>query len=164
MYKQKSLDNETEVFLDPNTFSTDGTIALQGTSFSKDGSKLAYGLSESGSDWIKIRIRDVKTGEDFPDVLNKVKFSSMSWTHDNKGLFYNVCLKFSVNIILMILKIIYRYFQFLYFQRYPDQDGKTDGSETVKNENQKLYYHRIGDPQEKDVLVVEFPENPSWRM
>lgn len=49
-------------------------------------------------------------------------------------------------------------------QRYPDQEGKTDGSETQKNENQKLYYHRVGEPQEKDVLVVEFPENPAWRM
>lgn len=49
-------------------------------------------------------------------------------------------------------------------QRYPDQEGKTDGSETVMNENQKLYYHRVGERQEKDVLVAEFPENPSWRM
>lgn len=53
---------------------------------------------------------------------------------------------------------------FHYPQRYPLQEGKTDGSETVMNENQKLYYHRVGEPQEKDVLVAEFPENPSWRM
>lgn len=90
MYKQKTLEDETEVFLDPNTFSADGTVALQGTSFSEDGTKLAYGLSESGSDWIKIRFRNVKTGEDYPDELNKVKFSSMEWTLDNKGLFYCV--------------------------------------------------------------------------
>lgn len=51
-----------------------------------------------------------------------------------------------------------------FLQRYPDQEGKTDGSETVMNENQKLYYHRVGEAQEKDVLVAEFPENPSWRM
>lgn len=49
-------------------------------------------------------------------------------------------------------------------QRYPDQDGKTDGSETQMNENQKLYYHRVGESQDKDVLIVDFPENPSWRM
>lgn len=42
--------------------------------------------------------------------------------------------------------------------------GKTDGSETLKNENQKLYYHRVGEKQSQDVLVAEFPENPSWRM
>lgn len=48
-------------------------------------------------------------------------------------------------------------------QRY-EQDGKTDGSETSANENQKLYYHRIGEPQENDVLVVEFLEHPQWRM
>lgn len=52
----------------------------------------------------------------------------------------------------------------IYFQRYPDQEGKTDGSETAMNENQKLYYHRVGESQDKDVLVAEFPENPSWRM
>lgn len=90
LFKQKSVQSEPIEFLDPNKLSADGTIALQGKSFSEDGSLLAYGLSESGSDWIKIKFRDVQTGEDFPDVLSKVKFSSMSWTHDNKGLFYCV--------------------------------------------------------------------------
>lgn len=90
MYKQDTLTSEPTVFLDPNTLSTDGTVALQGKSFSEDGKLLAYGLSESGSDWIKIKVRDVETGEDFPDLLEKVKFSSMSWTHDNKGFFYCV--------------------------------------------------------------------------
>lgn len=42
--------------------------------------------------------------------------------------------------------------------------GKTDGSETLKNQNQKLYYHRVGAQQSDDILVAEFPENPSWRM
>ncbi|XP_055295101.1 prolyl endopeptidase-like [Sitodiplosis mosellana] len=132
LYKQKSLTDEPTVFLDPNALSVDGTIALQSTSFSYDGSILSYTLSESGSDWVKIKFRNVESGKDYPDLLRQIKFTSLAWTYDNKGLFYN---------------------------RY-DQNG--DGTEIDLNVNQKLYYHRVGEPQEKDVLVVEFLENPSW--
>lgn len=50
---------------------------------------------------------------------------------------------------------------FFSLQRY-DQDGKTDGSETVANQNHKLYYHYIGESQDQDILVAEFPEHPAW--
>lgn len=49
-------------------------------------------------------------------------------------------------------------------QRYIDHEGLADGTETVSNENQKLFYHRVGNPQSEDVLVVEFPDHPKWRM
>lgn len=78
------------MFLDPNALSSDGTISLSGKAFSEDGNFLAYGYSESGSDWVKIKVRDVETGKDYPDLLQRVKFTSMAWTHDNKGFFYNV--------------------------------------------------------------------------
>lgn len=32
------------------------------------------------------------------------------------------------------------------------------------NENQKLYYHRVGENQSEDVLVVEFLDKPTYRM
>ncbi|XP_040206108.1 prolyl endopeptidase [Rana temporaria] len=135
MYVQDSLDDEPRVFLDPNTFSEDGTIALRGYAFTEDGEYFAYGLSNSGSDWVTIKFLKVCNQEELPDVLERVKFSCMSWTHDGVGMFYN---------------------------RYPEQEGKSDGTETSSNLHQKLYYHVLGTDQSKDVLCAEFPDNPKW--
>lgn len=57
------MNSEAEVFLDPNTFSEDGTVALSGSQFSEDGKIFAYGLSSSGSDWIEIRFKNADTGK-----------------------------------------------------------------------------------------------------
>lgn len=90
MYKQKSLDDEPSVLLDPNELSPNGTIAINTKEFSPNGAYLSYSLSGSGSDWNQIKVRNVESGEDFSDLLQRVKFSSISWTHDNKGFFYAV--------------------------------------------------------------------------
>ena len=59
MYRIREEGAEPEVFLDPNSFSEDGTTSLAGLSFSEDGSIIAYQISEGGSDWRKVIIRDV---------------------------------------------------------------------------------------------------------
>lgn len=132
---QDSLKSEARIFLDPNKLSEDGTVSLRNKTFTKNGEYFAYGLSKSGSDWVTIQFKKAPSGEDLPDVLENVKFTNLAWTHDNKGLFYN---------------------------QYPKQDGKSDGTETTSNINQKLYYHRLGEDQSKDVLVAEFPDHPKW--
>lgn len=90
LYKQTTLEDEPKVLLDPNTLSRDGTVALDDLEFSEDGKLLAYSTSKAGSDWISIKVRDVESGEDYPELLEQVKFSVISWTHDNKGFFYSV--------------------------------------------------------------------------
>ncbi|XP_063299615.1 prolyl endopeptidase [Pelobates fuscus] len=135
LYVQDTLDAEPHIFLDPNTFSEDGTIALRGCAFSEDGEYFAYGLSDSGSDWVTIKFMKVSNKEHLPDVLKRVKFSCMSWTHDGAGIFYNC---------------------------YPKQDGKSDGTETSTNLHQKLFYHVLGTDQSKDILCAEFPDEPKW--
>ncbi|MDX1721041.1 MAG: S9 family peptidase, partial [Salegentibacter mishustinae] len=88
VYRKKGEDGETEVFLDPNKFSEDGTTSLAGLSFSKDGSKAAYAISEGGSDWRKIIIIDAENKERVEDTIQNVKFSGISWK-GNEGFYYS---------------------------------------------------------------------------
>lgn len=61
LYTLENLEGDSKIFLDPNQFSTDGTVALSGTAFSQNGKILAYGLSESGSDWLQIKFKNTET-------------------------------------------------------------------------------------------------------
>jgi prolyl oligopeptidase len=133
LYVQEGRTAAARVLLDPNTLSSDGTVALSGTAASDDGRYLAYSLSTSGSDWQELHVRDVNTGRDLPDTVKWVKFSGISWTHDNRGFFYS---------------------------RY---DEPTSGNKmTNTNRNHKLYYHRLGRPQSRDDLVYDRPDQPDW--
>ena len=133
MYVQDALDAEPRVLLDPNGWSKDGTIALSGMAMTDDGKYLAYGQAEAGSDWNTWHTLDVATGKPLPDELRWVKFSGASWTNDGKGFFYS---------------------------RFPEP--LKDAAFQALNENQKLYYHRLGTPQSDDVLVYQVPDHPKW--
>ncbi|WP_343488318.1 prolyl oligopeptidase family serine peptidase [Allomuricauda sp. d1] len=87
VYRKKG-DNDAEVFLDPNTFSEDGTTSLAGLSFTKDGTLAAYSISEGGSDWRKVITLNSETKEIVEDTLVEVKFSGISWK-GNDGFFYS---------------------------------------------------------------------------
>ncbi|MFD0834843.1 prolyl oligopeptidase family protein [Mariniflexile aquimaris] len=85
---RKLDDNNSEVFLDPNTFSQDGTTSLDGLSFTKDGTLLAYSISEGGSDWRKIIVIETETKKQIEDTLIDVKFTQISW-YKNEGFYYS---------------------------------------------------------------------------
>ena len=87
LYRSENLDDEPEVFLDPNTLSDDGTVALTGTSFSNDGKYMAYMISRSGSDWTEIYVMDVKTKELLSDHIEWAKFTGAAW--DGDGFYYS---------------------------------------------------------------------------
>jgi prolyl oligopeptidase len=133
LYTLKSLDDEGEILLDPNTLSADGTVALSGLSISDDGQWMAYGLSTAGSDWVEYRVKNVATSEDTLDYLQWIKFSGASWTKDNQGFFYS---------------------------RYDEPKEETKLEDV--NYYQKLYYHRLGTPQAEDILVYHRPDQKEW--
>jgi len=87
VYRQKG-DEDAEIFLDPNTFSEDGTISMAGLSFSKNGKLAAYSISEGGSDWRKIIVIDAERIERIEDTLVDIKFSGIAWK-DNEGFYYS---------------------------------------------------------------------------
>ena len=87
LYRKDAKGAET-VFLDPNTFSKDGTTSLDNVSFSKDGSLVAYSISEAGSDWRKVIFLNAVTNTKIADELVDVKFSGLAWK-GNEGIFYS---------------------------------------------------------------------------
>ena len=84
---QDSIAN-SELFLDPNTFSKNGTIALGQVSFSESGKLVAYSISEGGSDWKKVIVMDTETKNTIGDTLTDIKFSNLAWKND-EGFFYS---------------------------------------------------------------------------
>lgn len=128
-YMQKSIAGEAVPILDPNEFSDDGTVAVNGMEFSHDGTLLAYGISARGSDWQKFRIRNVDSGKEYDETLDWCKFTGIAWKHDNSGFFYN---------------------------RYSDTNSvpREDW-----NRYNRLYWHKLGTPQSEDKLVYERPDD-----
>ena len=88
VYRKKIGSEVEELFLDPNTFSKDGTTSLDALSFSKDGSIAAYSISEGGSDWRKIIIINTESKQIIEDTLIDVKFTHISW-YKNEGFYYS---------------------------------------------------------------------------
>ncbi|GAB4377824.1 MAG: prolyl oligopeptidase family serine peptidase [Salibacteraceae bacterium] len=129
LYRQKG-DGEPEVFLDPNSFSEDGTTSLAGLSFTTDGSLLAYQISEGGSDWRKVIVMDTKTGSILEDTLVDIKFSGIAWK-GNDGFYYSSYDK--------------------------PKDGSALSGITQQH---KLYYHQLGTSQNDDQLVFGGSETP----
>ncbi|HEX5340788.1 MAG TPA: prolyl oligopeptidase family serine peptidase [Gammaproteobacteria bacterium] len=133
VFEADSVAAKPRMLIDPNTLSADGSVALQDYVPSRDGHYLAYALSQGGSDWETIHVRDLGTGKDTSDEVQWVKFSGISWTRDNKGFFYS---------------------------RYPAPPKGEAISDRV--ENQALYYHRLGTPQSADKLIYARTDLPEW--
>ncbi len=133
LYVVDADEKDARVLLDPNTLSKDGTIALSGMAISDDGKLMAYALSSGGSDWMDWHVKDIATGTDKADLVQWSKFSGASWTPDNKGFFYS---------------------------RYPEPEKGADLEQA--NYYHKVYYHVVGEAQDKDQLVFEDKENKTW--
>lgn len=130
LYRQKGDDGDVEVFLDPNKFSEDGTTSLAGVAFSRDGSLVAYQISEGGSDWRKVIVVRADDKSTVGDTLVDIKFSGLAW-RGNEGFYYSSYDKPRAGSTL---------------------SGVTD--------QHKLYFHALNTPQGEDELIFGGTSTP----
>lgn len=130
LYRQAGLNGTPEIFLDPNTMSKDGTAAVSTPRFTKDHKYAAYMIAQAGSDWQQAFVLDVSNKKQLNDKIDWIKFSGLSWKGDDG----------------------------FYYSRFPVADEKS--RMTNQNQNQKLYYHKLGTSQNEDVLIYEDNEHP----
>ncbi len=131
LYVRDGLNGAPRVLIDPNGWAQDGATALAEWVPSEDGSRLIYSIQDGGTDWRTVRVLDVATGQPLQDEVRWVKFSSLEWAKDGSGFYYS---------------------------RFPEpREGQQFQS---LNENQAVYFHRLGTPQSADRLMFATPDRP----
>ncbi|HEX4694889.1 prolyl oligopeptidase family serine peptidase [Sphingomonas sp.] len=131
LYVRDSVGGEGRVLIDPNGWSKDGATALGEWLPSEDGKRLVYTIQDGGTDWRTVKVLDVDTGKMLDDDVEWVKFSGLAWAKDGSGFYYS---------------------------RFPEPaEGKKFQS---TNENQAVYFHKLGTPQSADPLVYATPDQP----
>ncbi len=131
LFVRDKVDGEGRVLIDPNPWSKDGATALAEWEPNEQGTKLLYAIQDGGTDWRTVKVRDVATGKDLSDEIKWVKFSNLSWAKDGSGFYYS---------------------------RFPAP--KAEGTYQSLNENQQIYFHKLGTKQSVDRLMFSTPRQP----
>jgi prolyl oligopeptidase len=131
LFVRTGLDGKPRELLDPNTWAKDGATALAEWMPAHDGTKLAYSIQDGGTDWRTIKVLDVATAKPLSDEIKWAKFTNIAWARDGSGIFYS---RFA--------------------------EPAKDKTFQALNENQQLYFHRLGTAQSADKLIYATPERP----
>lgn len=132
LYMRKGIDGDDEVLIDPNTFSEDGTVALDWYYFSNDGSIIAYGVSSSGSERSTLYLKNTSDKTMLTDTIPFTRAVSMAWLPDNSGFYYS---------------------------RFPAPGSVPEGDE---NYHRNIYFHNIGERWEDDQLIYSDEDITVW--
>jgi prolyl oligopeptidase len=131
LYVRDSVDGQGRVLIDPNTWSADGATALAEWAPSEDGTRLLYSVQDGGTDWRTVRVLDVASAKPLGDEVKWVKFSNLDWAKDGSGFYYS---------------------------RFPEPTA--GGTFQSLNEDQTIYFHKMGTPQSADRMMFATPKRP----
>jgi prolyl oligopeptidase len=131
LYVRDTLDGTGRILIDPNAWAKDGATALGEWVPSEDGTHILYSVQEGGTDWRTVKILDVATGAIATDTVEWVKFSNLSWAKDGSGFYYS---RFAA----------------------PAEGAKFQ----ALNENQQVFFHKLGTAQPTDRLIYATPDAP----
>ena len=131
LFVRDKVDGQGRVLIDPNPWSKDGATALAEWEPNEQGTKLLYAIQDGGTDWRTLKVRDVATGKDMADEVKWVKFSGLAWAKDGSGFYYS---------------------------RFPQP--KSGGTYQSLNQNQQIYFHKLGTKQSADKLLFATPKRP----
>lgn len=123
LYTMKTLSEEPQVLLDPNSWAEDASIAMDYWVPSDDGAYVAYGKSARGAERGVLHIINVITGENLTDTIPDCRYPSVAWLKDNSGFYYD---------------------------RFPAPGTVPPGDESYYN---KIYLHKLGQPYTDDELI-----------
>ncbi|WP_186729092.1 prolyl oligopeptidase family serine peptidase [Sphingomonas panacisoli] len=131
LYVRDAIDGAGRVLIDPNGWAKDGATALGEWAPSEDGKRIVYAIQDGGTDWRTVKVLDVDSGKVLDDTVEWVKFSNLSWAKDGSGFYYS---------------------------RFPAPPEGQKFQST--NENQAVYFHKLGTPQSADTLIYATPDQP----
>ena len=126
------LNGPERLLIDPNGWAKDGATALAEWVPSEDGKHVVYAVQDGGTDWRTVKVLDVATGQPTSDSVEWVKFSNLAWAKDGSGFYYS---------------------------RFPKPEG---AQFQALNEKHRIYFHKLGTPQDADRLIYETLDHPKW--
>ncbi len=146
LYRSDTPDGEAEVFLDPNSLSDDGTVALTGVFQSHDGKYTAYTISRSGSDWTEIYVMDTESKQLLDDHIEWAKFTGAAWRGD--GFYYSAYNKPEDGKEFSNANEYHK----VYFHKL----GTPQSEDVVvyENKNEPLHFHSVDITSDESTLIV----------
>lgn len=126
LYVRKGLAGKEQLLVDPTAMKApEGKhYALDWFTPSLDNKYLAYGVSVGGSEEAVLHVKEVATGKETGDVIDRVNFGASGWTSDHRILYNRL------------------------------QKLAADAPPTAKYVNSRTYLHTLGMDPEQDVAIL----------